>query len=293
MHLVEPSVGLLPTAAIVGAGLPIACGAAMAARARGNDRVAVAIFGDGSANIGAFHESLNFAAIRKLPVVFVCENNLYGEYTRIQLSTPVEDIAVRAASYNMPGVIVDGQDADKVAEAMAEAVARARRGDGPTLVEMKTYRYSGHSRSDPATYRLAGELDAWLKRDPIDIFAARMVKENLLAADGLDKLEVGRARSGRSSPRPRCWSRRGRSSARSWPMWAPIRPEETSDGISGRNRGPVSARWRSEAEGRTDRRRRAQGEGTRGSRHRAPAVASAGPLGEFRHLGSAGRDGAS
>ncbi len=190
MHLVEPSVGLLPTAAIVGAGLPIACGAAMAARARGNDRVAVAIFGDGSANIGAFHESLNFAAIRKLPVIFVCENNLYGEYTHIQLSTPVEDIAVRAGSYNMPGVIVDGQDVDKVAEAMTTAVARARRGEGPTLIEMKTYRYSGHSRSDPAAYRPAGELDIWLKRDPIDILAERLVGEKVLAAGGLDQLKA-------------------------------------------------------------------------------------------------------
>ena len=190
MHLVEPEVGLLPTAAIIGAGLPVACGAAMAAHARGTDRVAVAVFGDGSANIGAFHESLNFAAIRKLPVVFVCENNLYGEYTRIQLSTPVEDIAIRAASYAMPGVIVDGQDVDKVAEAMATAVARARSGEGPTLIEMKTYRYSGHSRSDPATYRPAGELDIWLKRDPINIFAERLVEEKLLAADGLDQLRA-------------------------------------------------------------------------------------------------------
>lgn len=190
MHLVEPEVGLLPTAAIVGAGLPIACGAAMAARARGKDRIAVSIFGDGSANIGAFHESLNFAAIRKLPVVFVCENNLYGEYTRIQLSTPVEDIAIRAASYNMPGVVADGQDVDKVAEAMATAVARARRGEGPTLIEMKTYRYSGHSRSDPATYRPAGELDAWLKRDPIDILAERLAGEKILAPGGLDQLKA-------------------------------------------------------------------------------------------------------
>ena len=115
MHLMEASVGLLPTFAIVGAGLPIACGAAMAARARGTDRVAIAIFGDGSTNIGAFHEALNFAAIRKLPVVFICENNLYGEYSRINLTTPVEDLAVRAASYDMPGIIVDGQDVDAVA----------------------------------------------------------------------------------------------------------------------------------------------------------------------------------
>jgi acetoin:2,6-dichlorophenolindophenol oxidoreductase subunit alpha len=190
MHLVEPSIGLLPTAAIIGAGLPIACGAAMAARARKNGRVAVAIFGDGSANIGAFHEALNFAAINKLPVIFVCENNLYGEYTRIQLSTPIEDIALRAASYNMPGVIVDGQDVDKVAEAMTEAVQRARRGEGPSLVEMKTYRYSGHSRSDPATYRPAGELDAWLKRDPINIFADRLVEEKVLSPGGLEQIQA-------------------------------------------------------------------------------------------------------
>ena len=190
MHLVEPEVGLLPTFAIVGAGLPVACGAAMAARARGKDRVAVAIFGDGSVNIGAFHESLNFAAIRKLPVIFVCENNLYGEYTRINLSTPVEDIAIRATSYNMPGVIVDGQDVDAVAKAMETAVARARAGEGPSLLEMKTYRYSGHSRSDPATYRLPGELDAWLKRDPINIFADRLESENVIASGSLAELHA-------------------------------------------------------------------------------------------------------
>ena len=190
MHLVEPSIGLLPTAAIIGAGLPIACGAAMAARVRKNGRIAVAIFGDGSANIGAFHEALNFAAINKLPVIFVCENNLYGEYTRIQLSTPIEDIALRASSYNMPGIIVDGQDVDKVAEAMTDAVQRARRGEGPSLLEMKTYRYSGHSRSDPATYRPAGELDLWLKRDPINIFADRLVAENALSPGGLEKMQA-------------------------------------------------------------------------------------------------------
>jgi acetoin:2,6-dichlorophenolindophenol oxidoreductase subunit alpha len=190
MHLVEPSVGLLPTAAIVGAGLPIACGAAMAARARKKGRVAVAIFGDGTANIGAFHEALNFAAIQKLPVIFVCENNLYGEYSRINLTTPVEDIAARASSYNMPGIIADGQDVDKVAGAIAGAVKRARRGEGPSLVEMKTYRYSGHSRSDPGTYRPAGELDAWMKRDPITIFADRLMSEKLLAPGGFEQMQV-------------------------------------------------------------------------------------------------------
>jgi len=182
MHLMEPSVGLLPTFAIVGAGLPVACGAALAARTRGTDNIAIAIFGDGSTNIGAFHESMNFAAIRKLPMLFVCENNLYGEYTRIDKSTPVSDLAVRAASYAMPSAIVDGQDIDAVADAVAQAVARARSGGGPTFIEMKTYRYSGHSRSDPATYRPAGELAEWQKRDPIDILAARLASEGTIAA---------------------------------------------------------------------------------------------------------------
>jgi acetoin:2,6-dichlorophenolindophenol oxidoreductase subunit alpha len=123
-----------------------------------------------------------------LPVVFVCENNLYGEYSRINLTTPVENIADRAASYAMPGVIADGQDVDTVAKAMETAVARARAGRGPTLVEMKTYRYSGHSRSDPATYRPAGELDAWLKRDPIDILADKLVSEGEVDAGKVDDL---------------------------------------------------------------------------------------------------------
>jgi pyruvate dehydrogenase E1 component alpha subunit len=190
MHLMEPSVGLLPTFAIVGAGLPVACGAAIAARVRKSDKVAVAVFGDGAANIGAFHESLNLAAIRALPVIFVCENNLYGEYTRIEKTTPVEHIATRAQSYDMPGQIVDGQDLDAVVAAMAAAVDRARRGGGPSLLEMKTYRYSGHSRSDPAKYRPAGELDEWLKRDPIRIFAERLVVEGVIAAGEPDRLRA-------------------------------------------------------------------------------------------------------
>jgi TPP-dependent pyruvate/acetoin dehydrogenase alpha subunit len=190
MHLMEPSVGLLPTFAIVGAGLPVACGAAIAARVRKRDSVAIAIYGDGAANIGAVHEALNFAAIRALPVVFVCENNLYGEYTRIEKTTPVEHIAVRATGYGMPGRVVDGQDLDAVAEAMAGAVARARRGEGPSLLEMKTYRYSGHSRSDPAKYRPAAELKTWLARDPISIFGERLVAEGVIAAGDREKLRV-------------------------------------------------------------------------------------------------------
>lgn len=188
MHLFDKSVGLMPTFAIVGAGLPVAAGAALTAKVRGTRDAAIAIFGDGSTNIGAFHETLNLAAIWQLPVVFVIENNLYGEYTRIQLSTPVSDLATRADSYAMRSAVVDGQDADAVREAVAGALERARTGGGPTLLEMKTYRYSGHSRADPATYRPDGELDEWLQRDPIELLAARLVGEGVLSAADVQAL---------------------------------------------------------------------------------------------------------
>jgi pyruvate dehydrogenase E1 component alpha subunit len=191
MHLGDMSVGLFPTFAIVGAGVPVAAGAALTAWSRGTDDAAIAIFGDGSANIGAFHEALNLAGILKLPVVFVCENNLYGEYTRINLSTPVEHIADRAASYGMPGIAVDGQDVDEVISAVEPALERARSGDGPTLLEMKTYRYSGHSRSDAGTYRPDGELDAWKQRDPIDILRDRLLEGGEVSAEQLADLEAG------------------------------------------------------------------------------------------------------
>jgi len=185
MHLFGADVGLLPTFAIVGAGLPVATGFGLAAWVRGSDDAAVAFFGDGTANIGAFHESLNLASILKLPVVFVCENNLYGEYTRINLTTPITDIADRAASYAMPSAVVDGQDIDQVRAATSEALDRARAGEGPTLLEMKTYRYSGHSRTDPATYRPEGELDEWLARDPIEILGRRLEREGLVQLDAI------------------------------------------------------------------------------------------------------------
>ena len=171
MHLSAPEIGLMPTFAIVGAGYPVAAGAALTSQYMGRDDVAVAICGDGATNIGAFHETLNLASIWALPVIFVIENNLYGEYSRIQLTTPVEDLAVRGTSYAMPSGIVDGQNIDAVMDAMQRAVQRARSGGGPTLLEMKTYRYSGHSKADKATYRQAGELDQWLARDPISLYA--------------------------------------------------------------------------------------------------------------------------
>lgn len=183
MHLVGVDVGLFPSFAIIGAGVPVAVGAALTAKTKGTDDIAVAIFGDGSTNIGGFHEGLNMASIFKLPVIFVIENNLYGEYTRIQLSTPVTDLAERAASYAMPSEIVDGQDVDTVKAAVERAAERARSGGGPTLLEMKTYRYSGHSKSDAALYRPAGELDEWLKRDPIDIAAKKLTDAGTSESD--------------------------------------------------------------------------------------------------------------
>jgi pyruvate dehydrogenase E1 component alpha subunit len=188
MHLSDPAVGLLPTSAIVGAGLPIAAGAALAAQVLGKDRVAIAVFGDGAANIGAFHEALNLASVWRLPVVFVCENNLYGEYTRINITTSVTDLAERAASYAMPGQVVDGQDVDAVRGSVEAAATRARRGDGPTFIEAKTYRYSGHSRSDAAAYRPEGELAEWLARDPITLFTRRLAAEGLLTESQVNSI---------------------------------------------------------------------------------------------------------
>jgi TPP-dependent pyruvate/acetoin dehydrogenase alpha subunit len=190
MHLVGADVGLFPTSAIVGGGIPIAVGAALAAQHQGTDSIAVSVCGDGATNIGAFHESLNLAAIWALPVVFVIENNLYGEYTRIELSTPVLDLATRAASYAMPAHIVDGQDVDAVAAAMSGAAQHARSGGGPTLLEVKTYRYSGHSKSDPGTYRPPGELDEWRRRDPIEIESARILEAAAATAGEIDDLRA-------------------------------------------------------------------------------------------------------
>ena len=175
MHMSAPEVGLLPAFAIVGAGIPVAAGAALAAQCRQDGRIAVALFGDGASNIGAFHEGLNLAAIWKLPVIFVCENNLYGEYSALHRTTPVADIAARAGAYAMPSQIVDGQDLEAVRDAMGVAVKRARDGGGPTLLEMKTYRYSGHSRMDPAKYRAADELARWKARDPLEIYERAVI----------------------------------------------------------------------------------------------------------------------
>ena len=174
MHFTDFSRGLIGAFAIVGAGLPVAVGAALSAKLQGEDRVALTFFGDGTTNIGTFHEALNMASVWSAPVVFIIENNLYGEYSPVRVTTPLDDLAERARAYAIPGVVVDGQDVAAVHAAVQEAVDRARGGDGPSLLEMKTYRYRGHSRTDPAKYRVPGELERWKERDPITLLGAAL-----------------------------------------------------------------------------------------------------------------------
>jgi acetoin:2,6-dichlorophenolindophenol oxidoreductase subunit alpha len=184
MHLTSVEHGVMGSYAIIGAHLPIACGAAWRAQYKGDNDVSVCFFGDGTTNIGAFHEALNFAAVWKLPVVFVCENNLYMEYTPIGDVTAVPHPAAdRAASYGLPRIIVDGNDADIVYRTATDAYAKARAGGGPSLIECLTYRHSGHSRADPAKYRPEGELERWKERDPIKIYRERLKQFGI--ADGV------------------------------------------------------------------------------------------------------------
>ncbi|HEY6340576.1 MAG TPA: thiamine pyrophosphate-dependent dehydrogenase E1 component subunit alpha [Bryobacteraceae bacterium] len=189
MHLTSIEHGVMGSYAIVGAHIPIACGAAWRAQYRGDKDVTVCFFGDGTTNIGAFHEGLNLAVIWKLPVVFVCENNLYMEYTPIgEVTAVAHPAADRASAYGLEAPIVDGQDADEVYRAARTAIDRARSGGGPSLIECETYRYSGHSRADPAKYRPEGELDRWRARDPIKVYRARML-ESGIAAEAIEEIE--------------------------------------------------------------------------------------------------------
>ena len=175
MHLTSVAHGAMGSYAIVGAHLCIAIGAAWSAQYRKSDQVTVCFFGDGTTNIGAFHEALNMACVWKLPIVFVCENNLYMEYTPIGDVTAVEHPAAdRASAYGLERIVIDGNDADEVFRTATTAIDTARGGGGPSLIEAMTYRHGGHSRADPATYRPKGELEEWLKRDPIDIYRKRL-----------------------------------------------------------------------------------------------------------------------
>jgi pyruvate dehydrogenase E1 component alpha subunit len=189
MHIADFSVGMLGATAVVGAGLPIAVGAALSAKLRKTDQVAACFFGEGASNQGTFHESLNMASIWKLPVVFVCENNLYAMGTRQSAVMNIENIAERATAYGILGACVDGNDVLAVYEATIEAVSRARKGEGPTLIECKTYRHKGHSRVDPAKYRPKDEVQDWLQRDPLINFRKYLVQEHLLSEAQLLTLE--------------------------------------------------------------------------------------------------------
>ena len=180
MHLTDFSRNLIGAFAIIGPSYSVGLGAAMSAKLRGTDSVAMAFCGDGATNIGTFHEALNMASVWQAPSVFVIENNLYGEYSPLRETTAVDDLADRAKAYAMPGVVVDGQDVDAVRSAAAAAIDRARGGGGPTLLEMKTYRYRGHSRTDPAKYRAEGELERWKQRDPIDLLGSQLAAAGVL-----------------------------------------------------------------------------------------------------------------
>jgi TPP-dependent pyruvate/acetoin dehydrogenase alpha subunit len=185
MHLMDVEKGAMGSYAIIGAHMPIAAGAAWSAQYRKSGQVSVCFFGDGTTNIGAFHEALNFAAIWDLPVVFVCENNLYMEYTPIGDVTAVENPAAdRASSYGLEPVVIDGNDADVVYAVADAALEKARSGNGPSLIEVQTYRHGGHSRADPGKYRPDEEVVAWKVRDPIKTYRARLL------ADGVDEAEI-------------------------------------------------------------------------------------------------------
>jgi pyruvate dehydrogenase E1 component alpha subunit len=187
MHIADFSIGMLGATAVVGAGIPIAVGAGLSIKLRQTDQVVACFFGEGASNQGTFHEGINMASIWKLPVLFICENNLYAMGTRQSTAMAIENVADRAVAYGLSGVVVDGNDVLAVYDVARKAVERARKGEGPTLIECKTYRQKGHSRIDPARYRPKEEVEAWLAKDPIKRF-----KERLLQAKILDETEIQR-----------------------------------------------------------------------------------------------------
>jgi pyruvate dehydrogenase E1 component alpha subunit len=210
MHIADVESGNLGATGVVGGGIPTAVGAALSVQLRKTGQVVLCFFGDGAANMGIFHESLNLAAIWKLPVVFVCENNQYAMSMPVARAFPIENIADRAAAYAMPGKVVDGNDVLAVYAAVAEAVDRARAGAGPSLIECKTYRWKGHSKSDQERYRTREEVAAWKKKDPIARFEAYLLQEGLLneeqrqaiAKEAQERIEEAVAFA-ESSPEPR------------------------------------------------------------------------------------------
>jgi TPP-dependent pyruvate/acetoin dehydrogenase alpha subunit len=189
MHIFDLKRGFLGTTGVVGATTPIAVGAALAAQLEGKEQVVVSFFGDGASNQGVVHESLNMSAIWKLPIVFVCENNRYAVSMPVSQAMVIDHISERAAAYGIPGLTVDGNDVLAIYEAATQAISGARQGTGPTLLECESYRYKGHSRFEPATYRPQKELEAWLKRDPITQFRQRLKTENILSPEEADAVK--------------------------------------------------------------------------------------------------------
>ena len=190
LHIADTEIGVLGANGIVGAGIPIATGAAFASKYRDDKKVAVSFFGDGASNRGTFHEALNIAAAFKLPVVYICENNLFGISVCARYSMAITDIADRAAAYGMPGVIVDGNDVCAVYEATKKAVARARNGEGPTLIECKTWRHRGHYEGDPDNYRQEEEKQEWLKKDPIKRLESILLSDGICTQAELDAIQA-------------------------------------------------------------------------------------------------------
>jgi TPP-dependent pyruvate/acetoin dehydrogenase alpha subunit len=190
MHIADVATGNLGANGIVAGGIPIAAGAGLAYRLQGLDRVVVSFFGDGASNEGAFHEAVNLAAIWKLPVIFLCENNKYGMSFSTEKSMATETIAERAAAYGFPGVTVDGNDVEAVHEAVTTAVERARSGEGPTLVESLTYRWKGHSKSDKNLYRTKQEISEWRDKDPIGRFESLVVERGVLTAAEIEQVRT-------------------------------------------------------------------------------------------------------
>ncbi|MDP6050667.1 MAG: thiamine pyrophosphate-dependent dehydrogenase E1 component subunit alpha [SAR202 cluster bacterium] len=193
MHLADFSIGILGESGIVGSALPVAVGAALGSKMQGNDRVVVSFFGDGASNQGACHEAMNLASIWNLPVIFLCENNQYAVTTHFTDTVAVENISDRAQAYNMPGVLVDGQDIMAMYEVTREAVQRGRAGLGPTLIEARTYRYQEHSealnRILREEYRSEKELQEWKQRDPIDLFKALLIEQNIFSEEEINELQ--------------------------------------------------------------------------------------------------------
>jgi pyruvate dehydrogenase E1 component alpha subunit len=189
MHIADLKRGNLGANAIVGGGLPIAVGGALAQSYLGKDNVTVAFFGDGASNQGTFHESINLAAVWKLPVIFICENNQFAISVPVSQSTSVRDVSVRAAGYDIPGLTVDGNDAYAMYEAVQNAIDRARRGEGPTLIEAKTYRWRGHWTGDPEVYRTREDVKLWMEKCPIARMKKRMLSEGIADETELAEIE--------------------------------------------------------------------------------------------------------